>query len=379
MEAAMNMLWPGSLYLLGLIPLLIAVYILALRRRRKFVVRYSSLSLVRQALPPRSNLRRHIPFVLFLLGLASLIMALTRPVTYTRVPAGNSTVILAMDVSRSMRQRDIQPSRLEAAKEAALTFIEHQPPSTQIGVVAFSGYAELILPPTTDSERLRAAVQSLTLGRRTAIGAGIIESVDAIAEVFDGMTPVTGGSGITDGSGSTDGGGATDLLPQAAPEGGVFAPAIIVLLTDGVSTTGPLPLDAAQQAVERGIRVYTIGFGTENGEAGFGVRRQPNDDPSGGGSDPNGQLFPDPQQGGQQGGWFRRGIDEDTLRNIASITGARYYAADSASELEEVFSNLPTNLVTRPETTEISVLFTAIAALMAAAAMLLALRWQPLP
>lgn len=363
----MNMLWPGSIYLYGLIPLLIALYIWALRRRRKFVVRYSSLSLVREALPPRAGWRRHIPFVLFLLGLASLIMALTRPVTYTRVPAGGSTVILAMDVSRSMRQSDIAPSRLEAAKEAALVFIDSQPATTQVGVVAFSGYAELILPPTTDQESMRAAVKSLTLGRRTAIGSGIIESLDAISEVIDGITPVTGG----DGSGAASGSGSTDN-PSPAPADAIFAPAIIVLLTDGVSTTGPLPLEAATLAVERGIRVYTIGFGTEQGEAGFGMRFPRNDDPfGGGGSDPNSQ-----QQGG---GWFRRGIDEETLREIASMTGARYYAADSARELEEVFTNLPTNLITRPETTEISVIFTAAGALLAAAALLLSMRWQPLP
>lgn len=357
----MNMLWPGMVYLLGLIPLLIIGYIWALRRRRRFVVRYSSLSLVRAALPPRAGWRRHIPFALFLLGLASLVLALTRPVVYTRVPAGGSTVILAMDVSRSMRQRDISPNRLEAAKEAALAFIESQPVTTQVGVVAFSGYAELILPPTTDQESLRAAVQSLTLGRRTAIGSGIIKSLDAIAEAVGGITPVTGGEGTLDPS-------------RGAPDqaGEFFNPAIIVLLTDGVSTTGPLPLEAAQFAVERGIRVYTIGFGTEQGEAGFGMRFPSNDDPfGGGGRSSNGQ-----QMGG---GWFRRGIDEDTLRQVASLTGGRYYAADSASELEEVFTNLPTNLITRPETTEISVIFTAAGALLAAAALLFSMRWQPLP
>src|SRR5215212_3103911 len=163
----MTLLWPGFLLLLAIVPLLIAVYIVVLRRRR-VALRYSSLALVRAALPRYSRLRRHLPFALFLLALASLILTLARPVQIVSVPSGQATIILALDVSGSMRQTDIQPSRLAAAKAAALSFIQSQKANTQIGLVAFAGYAELIQPPTSDQEALQTAVESLTTARGTA-------------------------------------------------------------------------------------------------------------------------------------------------------------------------------------------------------------------
>src|SRR5215210_7836599 len=140
----MSLLWPGFLLLLGLVPLIIAAYIWMLRRRRRGAVRFSSLSLVRAALPRYSRLKRHLPFALFLLSLVGLIVALARPIQIVTVPTGQATIILALDVSLSMRQDDISPSRLQAAQAAALSFIESQKSSTQIGIVAFAGWAELI-------------------------------------------------------------------------------------------------------------------------------------------------------------------------------------------------------------------------------------------
>lgn len=165
----MSFLWPGLLWLLGLIPLLAAAYIWMLRRRRRFVVRYASLSLVRAALPRHSRLRRHLPFALFLLALAGLVIALARPVTIVSVPTGRATIMLAMDVSGSMCSTDISPNRLEAAQLAAISFIESQRSNTQIGIVAFAGFAELIMPPTTDQAVLEEAIVSLTTGRWTAL------------------------------------------------------------------------------------------------------------------------------------------------------------------------------------------------------------------
>jgi Ca-activated chloride channel family protein len=269
------------------------------------------------------------------------------------VPTGRANIILAMDVSRSMCSNDIPPNRLVAAQEAAMSFVDSQKASTQIGIVAFAGFAELILPPTTDAEVLGDAIQSLTTGRRTAIGSAILESLDAIAEIDGTVAPVTTGS-------------STGIEPTPVPRG-AYAPAIIVLLTDGASNRGPWPLDAAQQAVDRGVRVYTIGFGTAEGGR---MECGPSLDPFGGG----GQFF-----GGGGGGRFRRGIDEVTLKEIADMTGGTYYAPESADELQEVFRSLPTYLITRHETTEISVAFTAIGALLAALAIVLSLLWHPLP
>ena len=350
----MNLLWPGFLILLALVPLTAGLYLWILRRRRRYAVRFSSLSLVRDALPRRLNLRRHLPFVLFLLALSSLAVAAARPVTIVQVPIDRTTIILALDVSRSMLQADIPPSRLDAAKSAALAFVERQKPGSRIGVVGFFGYAELIQPPTSDRDALRSAITRLTTGRRTAIGSGILESIDAIAEIDPSVAPSNGDIPVTG-----------DGFDQAA----AYVPSIIVLLTDGVSNSGPDPLDAADQAAGRGVRVYTIGFGTAEGSEMFG--RQPE---QGGmfGNDPfgnNSQPF---------GGWFRRGIDEATLRDIADMTGGEYYQAASASELNQVFENLPTYLITRPETMEISVAFAAVGALLVGLAIVLSLLWHPL-
>jgi Ca-activated chloride channel family protein len=329
-----------------------------LRRRRRFAVRYSSLALVREALPQQSRLRRHLPFALFLLALASLVIALGRPVAIVSVPSGQTTIILAIDVSRSMCATDIQPNRLAAAKAAALSFIERQGSATQIGIVAFAGFAELIRPPTSDQEVLQDVVESLSTGRRTAIGSGILESLDAIAEIDKSVAPSV--------IGPSDG-----VEPTPVPRG-AYAPAIIVLLTDGVSNSGPFPLDAAQQAVDRGVRVYTIGFGTANESSPFGGPQCPRGDSFGGGQQFGGG-------GGFGGGGFRRGIDEETLKQVADMTGGEYYSAESAGELQSVFQNLPTYLITRHETTEISVVFTGVGAFLAAIAIVLSLIWHPLP
>jgi Ca-activated chloride channel family protein len=361
----MDLLWPGFLLLLVLIPVLAAAYIWVLRRRRRLVVRYSSLSLVREALPRHSRWRRHLPFALFLLALASLIIALTRPVSIISVPAGQTAIILTIDVSRSMCSTDISPSRLEAAEAAALSFIERQQATTQIGIVAFSGYAEVIQPPTADTEALQAAIESLATGRRTAIGSGILKALDAIAKIDPNVAP-----SVTNTS--------REPAPTPVPHG-AYAPDIIVLLTDGVSNIGPAPLEAAQQAADRGVRVYTIGFGTADGSS-FPqcgpqfMGREPFDNQRFGG----GQFGGGPPGGQFGGGGFRRGIDEETLKQVADMTGGAYHSAESAGELQNVFQNLPTYLITKHETSEISVIFTAVGALLAAAAIVLSLLWQPL-
>jgi Ca-activated chloride channel family protein len=313
-------------------------------------VRYSSLSLVRAALPRQSSWRRHLPVGLFLLALASLVIALGRPMASVVVPSGQATIVLAMDISGSMCSTDIAPNRLLAAEEAALSFIRSQRSNTQIGVVVFAGFAEIVQPPTRDQDALEDAIRGLSVARRTAIGSGILRSLDAIAEVDESIPP----SDLTF-SGST--------IPPVPP--GTYAPHIIVLLTDGASNAGPWPLDAAQQAADRGVRVYTIGFGTNEG-APFAFCDAPF----------TGNFFGGGSFGG--GGGFRRGIDEESLIQIAEMTDGEYYQATSASELDEVFKSLPTYLITRRETTEISFAFAALGALLAGAAILLSMLWHPL-
>lgn len=354
----MDLLWPWFLLLLLLIPLAVALYIWILKRKRRFTVHYSSLSLIREALPDRSTWRRHIPFALFLLGLASLILALTRPVALVDVPLSRTTIILALDISRSMCATDVPPNRLTVAQEAALAFIEDQADGTRIGIVAFAGFAEIVVPPTHDKEQLQEAIKNFSTSIGTAVGSATLKAIDAIAEINPQVEP----SGVNLSAGESE----PDLNIET------YQPDIIVLLTDGANTAGPPPLDAAQQAADRRVRVYTIGFGT---------------------TDP-GQMVCNPQQlggdaygggfGGGWGGWGGGGgggapryllIDEPTLEAMAELTGGTYYRAENADQLLDVFLNLPTQITLQKETTEISVLFSTLGAIFVTVAVALSLVW----
>lgn len=362
----MSFQWPWFLYSLAVIPVLIAIYILVLHRRKRYAVRYSSLSLLRGIAPGHSWIRRHLPFILFLLAITCLAVALARPVSITVVPGNKTTVIMAIDVSRSMCSTDVSPSRLLAAQAAALSFVKAHVSNAQIGLVAFSTFAELIQPPTTDQAALEEAINSLLVGRRTAIGSGILESIDAISEADKNIMPSVPDPTTGD-----------NVVPVPT---GDYAPDIIVLLTDGSSNTGPLPLDAAREAADRGIRVYPIGFGTPQGSEFPNCGQQYLGNEPSRGSSPfsgggGGQFF-----GGGGGfgfGGFRRGIDEDTLKQIAAVTGGTYYSAESAGELEKVFRQLPTDIIVKHATTEVTSGFAAAGTLLIALAMLLTLLWHP--
>ena len=363
----MDLLSPIWLLLLLAIPLLIGIRIWVARRRRP-AVRYSSLALVRDAIPRSSRIRRHLPFALFLLALGSLAVAMARPAAIVAVPAGQTTVILAMDVSRSMCATDIPPSRLLAAEAAAQQFIDRQGPTTRIGIVAFAGFAEIVQAPTTDKEVLSDVIQTLATGRRTAIGSAILESIDAISEI-DPSVPRSQPEDTP-----------ANLKPAPVPKG-AYSAAIIVLLTDGASNAGPEPVDAAQQAADRGLKVYTIGFGTDDPGA-----RNPRCGAQFIGGEPGDSFDPFGGFGGFGGGGgggngqgFRREIDEGTLTAIADTTGAKYYPAQSADQLQDVLANLPTNTIFKHEVTELSVIFVALGALFATGAIFLGQAWRPWP
>jgi len=365
----MNFLWSGLLALLVLLPILIAMYVWQLRRGRPSGVRYSSLALIRDAEPGSARLRRHLPVVLFIAALGATIVAMARPVVILAVPTNQTTIILTIDVSGSMCSSDIPPSRLEAAEAAAAAFIKSQSSSTRIGIVAFSGFAEVVQVPTNDQTALLNALHSLATGRRTAIGDGILASIDAISEIDPSVA-----------KSQTDSSTGTAPVPVVK---GAYAPDIVVLLTDGASNTGTPPLDAAQQAADRGVRVYTIGFGTANGGdlsptcAPQFQGREPGTGGGGGGGGfrGGGGGF----GGGGGGGNFPRGIDEATLKQIADLTGGTYHPASTASELDTVFQNLPTNLIFKHEVTEVSFGFVGLGSLLAGLAILLGKAWRPLP
>ena len=365
----MKFLWPWLSVLLLLIPVMLAVYIWILRRKRRYAVRYSSIDLIREALPRHSRWRQHLPFGLFLIGLTFLILALARPVGEVDVPLSRTSIILALDVSRSMCATDVSPNRLTVAQEAALAFIKEQADTTQIGIVAFAGLAEIIVPPTHDKEVLQEAVQNLTTSLGTAIGSATLKSIDAIADINEAVAP----SGVNLGS----------AADPNDPEASFFQPDIIVLLTDGANSRGPLPVDAAQQAVDRQVRVYTIGFGTTNPREMVCTQEQLGGDAfndSFGGGSGFGGGFGRGLGGGFGGGFgnFRRFLilDEPTLQSVAELTGGAYYRAENADQLYEVFLDLPTQIVLQKEIIEISVLFLAIGAGFAMAAVGLSLWWN---
>ena len=354
----MGLLWPAYLLLLTAIPLVVGAYVLVLRRRRRFAVQYSSLSLIRQAMPGGFRWRRHLPFALTVLAITLLILALARPFANVTVAASRTTVMLALDVSLSMCADDVSPNRLTVAQEATEKFIDSQ----ETGIVAFAGIAQLIAPPTTDKEVLLEAVANLTTARATAVGSAIARSLDALAEVNPDIPPVS-----------------VFVSPrEAAVEPGVedgIQPDVIVLLTDGASNRGVLPLRAARAARDRGVRVYTIGFGTASPAV---LRCTPEQL---GGDELANRIgrggFGSFGRGFGRGNFLR--LDEQTLTNVAEITDAEYYLAESADELLEVFSTIPLQIEKKKVRMEVSAVLTAISALLALSAVALSLRWSPLP
>lgn len=254
--------------------------------------------------------------------------------------------------------RDILPNRFSAAKASALSFIQQPVLGTQIGIVAFSGFAELVQEPTTDQSLLEDSLTHLTTSTQTAMGSAILRSLDALAEVDPRIQ-------------------ASEELPfvsktaSRAPSNLQFTraepvPHIIVLLTDGASNMGPSPVLAAQQAAERGVRIYAIGFGT--------LRSGIMDCWDLAVDVPPSNARPEPESAG---GSFGSGPDEATLKQIAEITGGKFYSATSATELQAVFQDLHTSLAATHKTIEVSVFFTAAGVILALAAFLLSLFWHP--
>jgi Ca-activated chloride channel family protein len=358
----MRLLWPWFALLLLILPTAIGLYLWALRRKRRLAVRFSSLSILREAIPARARWRRHLPFALFLCALVNLSVAMARPVAEVRVPSNQTTIVLALDVSRSMCSTDIDPNRLSVAQQAAQEFISRLSSGTRVGIVAFSDFAQIVVPPTTDKAALSQAIESLTTSIGTAIGSATLKAIDAIAEVNPDVTP----------SGVDLSAGATGPLPAG------YQPDIIVLLTDGANTRGPQPLAAAQQAADRRVRVYTVGFGTTHPGPMVCTTQQLGSDALAGEDFGFGRRF---GGGFGGGGGFRRFqlLDEPTLQGIARLTGAAYYRAESADQLLGVFRGLPTQIVFQKQDSEVTVVFLVLAAACMVAALGLSLRWNRFP
>ncbi|WP_427915011.1 VWA domain-containing protein [Ramlibacter sp. MMS24-I3-19] len=341
----MQFLWPDFLWLLLLAPLLVLLYVWLLRRKKKLAVRYASLSIVKEAMGIGQSWRRHIPPALFLLALVTMLLAAARPTAVVTLPSQQQTIILAMDVSGSMRATDVQPSRLEAAQAAAKAFLAELPRHVKVGIVAFAGSAQVAQLPTTNREDLVTAIDRFQLQRATATGNAIVIS---LATLFPDqgieLAALQGGRDRPRGF-SIDGEKKEkkDFTPVAP---GSYNSAAIIMLTDGQRTTGVDPLEAAKMAADRGIRVYTVGIGTVDGETiGF------------------------------EGWSMRVRLDEDTLKQIAQKTNADYFYAGTAQDLKKVYNTLSSKLTVEKKETEISGLFALVAAGLALVSAALSLLW----
>lgn len=331
--------------------LLVALHVWSLRRRRREPVRYSSLTVVRAANPTGPTWRRHVPVALFALGLAALGVASARPQAVVEVPLNRTSIILALDVSLSMCSTDVQPNRLAAAQEAARSFVSARDDGTRIGIVAFGATAELVVPPTDDTDDLVMAIDRFTTSLGTGIGNATLKSIDAISEINPDVAPA-----LQDLSDDVD---RAEL--EASDD---FVPDIVVLLTDGANSQGVEPLIAAQQAFDRRVRVYTIGFGSDSIAEMICAPNQigPGSFAPGFGGFRNGS----PDLGGATLDELRPFlvIDEPTLQSMADLTGGEYFRAQDAEQLLQVFNELPSQVVLQDEQTEISVGF-AVAGLLA--------------
>lgn len=353
----MTFLWPHMLALLGLVPLLVLGYLWLLRRRKRQAVRYASLTLIREAMGRTSAWRRHVPPLLFLVAITAMLLAVARPAAVVTLPSQYETIILAIDVSGSMRATDIAPSRLEAAQAAARAFVSRQPGNARIGVVSFAGTASLVQAPTLDKDEVFAALDRFQLQPATAVGSGILIALKTIfpdiefdLSSSDPHVIPPAGADPTQGRSIDQAKKAQQMQSSGGPgkpaSPGSYASAAIILLTDGQTTTGPDPIEAAKMAAERGVRVYTVGIGT-----------------------PNGEIL------ASEGWSMRVRLDEDSLKQIAQVTRAEYFYAGSANELTRVYDVLNSRLVMERKPTEITALVSAVAAFFALLSAALSLVW----
>jgi Ca-activated chloride channel family protein len=353
----MSFSWPWALLALLAVPLLLVARWWLNRRRKRNAITVSSVALIRAALPGRTSWRRRIPVYLFLTGLLALAGALARPQATVAVPSNNTSILLAIDVSSSMCSSDVSPNRLTAASEAARDFIKKQNNGTRIGLVAFAGIAGLLVPPTTDKDKLLEAIDNLKTARGTAIGQAILASIDAIAE----MNPNVAKTGVD-----------LDAPDPAGPA--AYQPDTIVVLTDGSNTTGVDPVTAAQQATARRLRIFTIGFGTTQPSQMMCTADQIGDgSPFGRGPGGFGGPF------GGFGGRRALVIDEDTLTKVAGLTGGRYFRAKDAGQLNKALAGLPREIGLHKQKVEISVWFVLAGALLAFLGIGLSLWWNRAP
>lgn len=330
----MIFIWPSMLWSLLLIPVLAGLYFIGLERRKKFALRYSSLALVREAADGMRMFRRHLPPLCMMGAWTIMALGAARPTAELTLPGQQGVIILVIDISGSMLANDLQPTRMEAAKQAAIAFVKRAPSSMGIGVVAFSDIAFLVQAPTREHQKVVEAIAALGPQDGTAIGAGLVEALKAIR---------TNSSTENVSTSAYNAWGILAAMPNPPQSG---APGAIVLLTDGENTSGISPMPIAENAVSRKIPIYTVGIGSAEGVT----------------LEINGKMT-------------HTELDVQLLKEIAEKTGGTFSVASNANALRAVYETLGTRLVPSSQQTEITALFLGGAALLTIIAVSMSLLW----
>lgn len=312
----MSFIWYSMLGSLLLVPILVLIYITMLRRRNR--IAEQSGFVFAQNVSKQAESRRHIPVILFFLGITILLVSLARPRATVSLPKYEGTVVLVFDVSGSMAADDVEPTRMEAAKSAAVAFVNNQPASVRVGVVAFSGGGISVQTPDTNRNATIATIERLVPRRGTSLGNGILVGLNAIV-VDAGDPPIIDASSLS-----------TSDDEVAIPQGW-YPSAVIVLLSDGENNDSPDPLFVTNLAIDLGVRVYTVGVGSTAGTIinveGMSIHTQ---------------------------------LNESMLMQIADTSGGRYYFADDESELTRIYDDLEPALSIKPEEMELTSLFAGL-------------------
>lgn len=343
----MHFLHPEWLWTLLLAPLVPGAYVWLMRRRRRHVLSFSALSLVLAAQGPASRWRRHLPPALVFMALVLSLLTLARPVARVTLPADYMTLVLAMDVSRSMLANDVEPNRIEAAQKAAREFLQELPTNVRVAIVSFAGTAQVVQHVTDRREDWLAAIDRFQLQRGTATGSGLLLALATLRpeagvslELSLNSQPQAGGQSLDERRPAPSG------KAQAPVPPGSWTGGAIVLLSDGRRTIGPDPVEAARVAANLGVRVYTVAFGT-----------------------PNGQIP------GYEGYSFFAKVDEESLKAMAEVTEAEFFKASSAEELKRIYQQLSSQFSLERRDTEISALLAGAGLLLVLLAVGLSWRW----
>ena len=322
----MSFIWPWVLVSLLVLPLCVFVYLRLQRKRSRDAASLGTMGTVREWTTALAGRRRHVPPIIFLIAVALLALASARPQLTLPLPRMEGTVMLALDVSSSMAADDVEPTRMDAAKLVAKDLVDRRPGSAKIGVVAFGESGLLVQSPIDDDEALHATIDRLAPDSGTSLGRGILTALNVVSPE----------SGFSSGE---------PALVDGAPRG-AFAPAIIVLLTDGENTDPPDPIEVAQMAIERGVRVYTVGLGSEDGTTieidGFNLFTQ---------------------------------LNEPVLQEIALLTEGVYFRIEDIDDLPSVYDQLETEFVVESREVEVTSAFGGVSALLLLVGGALSLFW----